>query len=117
MRRQGGVYAITCLINEWVYVGIAMTFKSRWMTHTASLRRGNHFNPDLQRDWNIYGEQAFLFEILEAVEPYYPTVFERERYWLNCVQSLKMSSYNVSDAALRAAASRQRNKGVRNVAP
>jgi len=63
------VYAITCGSTGKVYVGCAKRLRVRWADHRRLLRRGDHFNPRLQRAWNKYGEAAFSFSILEIVTP------------------------------------------------
>ena len=59
-----GIYTITNKINGHKYIGGATSLSNRWSAHRRNLRRGTHCNEYLQRAWNKYGEQAFLFKTL-----------------------------------------------------
>jgi group I intron endonuclease len=63
-----GVYSITCVANGWVYIGSSMSVRGRWTTHKSWLRNGTHKTPQLQADWNTYGEDSFLFEMVSIIE-------------------------------------------------
>lgn len=60
-----GVYKITNIINLKVYIGQSINIKLRWKDHINSLRRGDSSCTLLQRAWNKYRENNFVFEILE----------------------------------------------------
>ena len=60
-----GIYCIENTVNHKKYVGMAQDINARWRSHKCELRNGNHVNCHLQRAWNIYGEKAFRFYILE----------------------------------------------------
>ncbi len=64
---KSGVYQIRNIINNKRYIGSAFDIKGRWRIHKRHLRKGMHCNDYLQRAWNKYGEDSFLFEILERV--------------------------------------------------
>lgn len=64
----GGVYSITCLANGWVYIGSSGRVRSRWNTHRSHLRCGRHRIPQLQADWNRYGAEAFVCELVTIAE-------------------------------------------------
>jgi group I intron endonuclease len=61
--KQSGVYQIRNLINNKVYIGSSKNIKSRRRDHLYYLRHGQH-NRYLQQDWNKYGENNFIFEVL-----------------------------------------------------
>ncbi len=65
---KSGIYQIRNLSNERIYIGSAKEFKSRFVTHISSLRKGTHHNKFLQNDFNKCGEEAFVFEVLEVIE-------------------------------------------------
>lgn len=51
------------------YIGqTKKNFGDRWDNHRSLLRNGRHSNPLLQEAWNIHGEDAFEFKIVEAVD-------------------------------------------------
>lgn len=77
-----GVYEWANLVNGKVYVGsAARSFAERRDVHISTLRRGEHRNNHLQNAWNLYGEQAFEFKVLEGC----PTelCIEREQFWID----------------------------------
>lgn len=63
-----GVYCIANTVSGTVYVGCSTNIKQRWRTHRCRLRNGVHGNAYLQSAWNKYGEDAFLWTIIEEVE-------------------------------------------------
>lgn len=76
-----GIYKIINIINNKFYVGSAVHLGKRKSRHFSELRRGKHNNKHLQAAWNKYGEQAFIFVVLEyALEG--EDLFEMENGWL-----------------------------------
>lgn len=65
---KGGIYRIRNKINEISYIGSTNRFKQRFVEHECSLKNHKHRNPHLQPAWDLYGEGAFIFEVLEVVE-------------------------------------------------
>jgi group I intron endonuclease len=61
------IYQITNMLTEDFYIGSAQSFDRRMWQHRYDLRRGVHKNPHMQASWNKYGEDAFVFEVLEEV--------------------------------------------------
>lgn len=66
MKTQG-VYKIINKINGKVYIGSSKDISKRWCRHKADLRRNIHHSLHLQRAWNKYGEENFIFEIIEVL--------------------------------------------------
>jgi len=60
-----GIYKIENLVNSKVYIGQSKDINMRFLGHKSVLRRNKHGNEYLQRAWNKYGEDKFIFEILE----------------------------------------------------
>lgn len=60
-----GVYRIKNKINEKCYYGSSKYIEKRWQRHKNELRKNKHINDLLQRAWNKYGEDNFIFEIVE----------------------------------------------------
>lgn len=89
-----GVYAIVNGSTERTYIGISTNMRSRWHTHRSALRKGTHHAPELQRDWNFYGERMFAFVPLEVVHDFKKRI-EREQVHLNAAHH----AYNVSTIA------------------
>lgn len=61
------IYRITNMANNKYYIGSADSFARREWQHKYDLKRGKHKNPRLQSAWNKYGEEMFVFEIIEEV--------------------------------------------------
>jgi group I intron endonuclease len=62
-----GIYKIINVINNKFYVGSAVNLKRRKTRHFSELRKNKHNNRHLQAAWNKYGEQAFVFVVVEDV--------------------------------------------------
>lgn len=64
-----GIYKITNLISNKIYIGSTTTsFKRRFKEHLSALKRGNHPNTHMQRAFNLDGENSFIFEVIETVD-------------------------------------------------
>lgn len=61
--KTSGVYTITNVINSRRYVGSTTDFRKRLMGHIKDLQKNIHANFKLQKDWNEYGGNVFLFEM------------------------------------------------------
>lgn len=81
---KSGIYKITNLISEKFYIGSAIKLNSRWLNHKSFLRRNKHQNFRFQASWNLHGEAAFKFEVLEYCEK--EKLIEREQVWLDWLQ-------------------------------
>jgi group I intron endonuclease len=62
-----GIYKIINAINNKFYVGSAVDLKRRKTRHFSELRNGRHNNRHLQAAWGKYGEQAFVFVVIEEL--------------------------------------------------
>ena len=58
-----GIYSITCLCNNKIYIGQSVSIKNRWLKHKSLLRNNSHSNSILQRCYNKYGEDSLVFNI------------------------------------------------------
>jgi Photosynthetic reaction centre protein/GIY-YIG catalytic domain len=63
-RQLPGVYMVLCLVNNKRYYGESKNVSSRLSQHKSRLRRNIHEIPELQRDFNLYGEENFEFSCL-----------------------------------------------------
>lgn len=62
-----GIYKIINAVNNKFYIGSAVDLKRRKARHFSELRNGKHNNRHLQAAWVKYGEQAFVFVVVEAL--------------------------------------------------
>ena len=66
-RQLAGIYLIRNVKNNTCYIGQSTDYNSRWRHHRHLLRSNMHKNPDLQADYNEYGEEAFIYELIEEL--------------------------------------------------
>lgn len=72
-----GIYKITNVVNGKIYIGSAKHFAQRWGMHLFQLRRGTHHSILLQREFDKYGEQSFVFTKLIECEKEDLIVYEQ----------------------------------------
>jgi group I intron endonuclease len=70
---------ICLMIN--VIMGPLKNIEKRWKTHLNQLRNKKHINCILQNAWNKYGEDNFIFEIVEECE--LEKLFEVEQKYID----------------------------------
>jgi group I intron endonuclease len=92
-----GIYKIVNKNNNNNYYGSAqISLFQRWKDHKRDLKRGIHKNKHLQSAWNLYGADAFKFEIILECPPEECLMYEQmclDLYWDNCV-----NCYNIEQA-------------------
>jgi group I intron endonuclease len=94
-----GIYQIRNIENNKVYIGSSMDVKIRWNAHKNTLNRNSHHSSKLQKDWNEYGEEAFVFEILEEIkEETKEELLAIEQEYINKHQAY-ISGYNMTQYA------------------
>ena len=81
-----GVYTITNLIDGKIYVGKAKNVRMREQGHFSALRKNKHVNKHLQSAFNKYGEENFVFELLEEHSEEFMSSFEC--YWVNMLNTI-----------------------------
>lgn len=96
--KNAGVYSIVHLESGKRYVGSTKSFHYRVLTHRATLNKGTHDNKVLQEAWNLYGKEAFSFEILEIILDKDLRI-QREQYWMDFYNSVK-EGFNMGTSAV-----------------
>jgi group I intron endonuclease len=91
-----GIYALICLKDQTRYIGGTGRLDLREEEHWRLLSAKKHYNPRLQKDYDLFGASSFAFVVIEWVSD--PTMLdERERYHIvNAIHSGK--AYNRSVA-------------------
>ena len=100
---QAGVLLIRNLKNGKVLVSSGINAQGRLNRHRFELGVGSHECAALQADWDALGEQAFAFELAEALKPPEPAnpFFDSvaalkalERAWVEKLQPFGERGYN-----------------------
>lgn len=80
-----GIYIITCTYNDKHYIGRSKDMKRRLAKHKAELKHNVHKNEHLQRAFNKYGDDYFIFDTLEEYS--IDILCSMEHYWCNVLDS------------------------------
>jgi group I intron endonuclease len=104
-----GIFQVRNVANGKVLLGSSLNLEGPLNGHKFMLKMGRHRNSALQDDWNKYGEDRFLFEILEVVkvkdDPNFNLEDEMtllEQIWLEKLQPFGEKGYN-TDKRIRQA--------------
>jgi hypothetical protein len=96
-------------VNGKVLLGSSLNIEGPLNSHKFMLTIGQHRNKALQKEWNEYGPDAFVFEILEVVnikdDPSFNLSDELallEQIWIDEIQPFGERGYN-KDSNIRQA--------------
>ena len=92
-----GIYKITCLPENRIYIGSSSDITKRWQRHIRTLNKQEHHNYKLQLDWDCYGDESFTFEIIEETS----NLVEREKFWLDKAFDGSYNIHNSSNNPMR----------------
>lgn len=94
-----GIYKITNIKNNKMYIGSSKNIEFRWKEHIYNLNNNKHHSIKLQRAWNKCSADIFKFEIIEEVFDL-NNLLEREQYWLDKTKCYESKfGYNISKVA------------------
>lgn len=68
MKTPMGVLAIKNKTNGKIFIDVSTDTKSMINRHRFQLKAGMHRVKELQQEWKEYGEEAFVFEVLEQLK-------------------------------------------------
>lgn len=105
MSNNSGVYIIENIINGKWYIGSSLKLNTRYQLHMNSLKRKVHHNWKLQRDFNKYGEDTFIYKILLFLDGEIIRTIEREM--IEYFETYKDSGYNINRDTLSRFGSKQ----------
>ena len=94
LQSQSGIYKITNVVDNKIYIGCASNIRTRKNGHLHDLKNNYHKNSYLQNAWNKYGEVNFKFEVVELCN--IKLLHEKEHFWVshyNCLNRNK--GYNL----------------------
>ena len=83
------IYRIHNIIDNKDYVGLTNNPKRRKNRHFNDLANKNHDNPHLQRAYDKYGQEAFVYEILAEYNCSEEEIKQHEKMWIK-----KLDSYH-----------------------
>jgi len=63
-----GIYEIMNVVDGKKYIGSSKNVENRFKQHKGKLNRNVHNNVHLQNAWNKYGEESFVFEVIELCD-------------------------------------------------
>lgn len=99
MKKEIVIYQIRNIKNNKVYIGSTIDYFNRQKRHLRRLNNDNHHSIILQRSWNKYGGEKFIFEVLEKVDDK-GMLLEREQYYLDLHNSYdSKNGYNICKIA------------------
>lgn len=108
-QKPAGVFQVKNIANGKVLLGSSLNLEGPLNGHKFLLTIGQHRNEALQKEWNEYGPDKFVFEILETVkvkdDPSFSLAAELkllEQIWLEKLQAFGAQGYN-TDTHIRQA--------------
>ena len=101
--KPAGVFQIRNSVNGKMLLGSSLNLNGALNGHRFTLRIHGHRNKALQDDWNQFGEENFVFEILEEVQARDDPNFNLgdeltllEMIWLEKLQPVQ-NGYNLNE--------------------
>lgn len=67
--REMGIIAIKNLRNGRMWLGATPNPEATLRRHRFTLSLGSSWHKDIQKDWNVFGEDAFSFEVIDTLKP------------------------------------------------
>lgn len=82
-----GIYAIENIYNNKLYIGSSINTEKRWDRHRKDLVKNRHHNIFMQRSYLKYGEECFVYFILEYIkDPSRDYLNKQEQYWIDLIK-------------------------------
>ena len=102
--KPAGIFQVKNTANGKILLGSSLNLEGPLNRHRFMLKIGSHTNKALQKDWDEFGSETFVFEILEEVkrkdDPNFNLKDELtllERIWLEKLQPFGERGYNVNE--------------------
>jgi len=89
-----GIYQIKNIITNDIYIGSCSNYNVRKGSHLCILRQNKHHSVILQRAFNKYKEENFVFKLIEEL-PDNTKLIEREQYYIDLLKP----KYNICPTA------------------
>lgn len=102
--KPAGVFQVKNTANGKVLLGSSLNLDGPLNRHGFMLKIGSHTNKSLQKDWDEFGPDNFIFEILEEVKvqdnPNFNLKDELtllEEIWIEKLQPVGGRGYNINE--------------------
>lgn len=93
LKHKCGIYQIRNLVNNKLYVGSTVNLNKRKKQHFNILKKNKHVNKYLQNAYNKYGENNFVFEVIEILNNK-DFLIKHEQFWIDKLKTIK-KMYNI----------------------
>lgn len=90
-----GIYQIKNIKTNQAYIGSSIDINKRKLRHYRELKNNKHHNIYLQRSYNKYGKQNFMFEIIKKIN--FPTAILLFAYEQFYIRKSELDLYNIGD--------------------
>ena len=90
------IYKIENLINHKKYIGLTNNIVRRRTRHFTDLRCNRHDNQFLQKEYNLYGENNFNFNIEFEGQVDYKEISDLEKFYIKKYDSYR-NGYNQNE--------------------
>ena len=90
------IYKIENIKNNRKYIGLTNNIARRRARHFTDLKCNRHDNSFLQKEYNIYGEDAFNFEIIFAEDVSEKVISDKEKEYIAYYDSYR-NGYNQNE--------------------
>ncbi len=101
-QKPAGVFQVKNTANGKVLLGSSLNLEGPLNAHKFMLATGHHQNKALQSEWNEYGADKFVFEILQVVKVTNDPNFDLkdeltllEQIWLEKLEPFGERGYNI----------------------
>lgn len=84
LQNKSGIYSFLNLVNGKRYVGSSVNLYGRLSEHLHNFKSGKAHNKHLQAAWDKYGEDNFIYNIIELCPK--EVRFEREQYYIDSLK-------------------------------
>lgn len=106
---ESGIYRIRNVVNEKMYIGQSINVEKRLQTHLKELQSGEHANYILQKDFDNYKEENFVFEKIHTCEEEF--LNPMEKYFIEKYNTT-YNGYNIKNGN-SAVKSKYKNKSLK----
>lgn len=97
-----GIFQIKNIVNGKIFIGYSKNLHGKSNSYKFQLNSNVHMNRELQNEYNEFGEDKFVFEILDVLEPkeginydYTKDLEALEELWLEKLQPFGEKGYNL----------------------